>query len=179
MIRIAVTGAHSVGKSTLIEALRSALQGRGISVSCSPEPIETLGPEIRTLDLRGAYMRLIEEHFHRLGEPVADCCLYDRSFLDMLVYFRCSRDEDALLERLMIELLQWHRHFIDLYIYLPIEIPLVPNSRRPPSESLRQRIDNDIRTTLASLDSPQLEVTGSVEQRTEQALEHIVPLLAR
>ena len=179
MIRVAVTGTPSVGKSTLIEALRQALELRGISTCSAPEPIMKLGREIRSLDLRGAYMRLIEEHFHRLGEPLADCCLYDRSFLDMLVYFRCSRDEDALLERLMVELLQWHRHFIDLYIYLPVEIPLVADGRRPPSESLRERIDSEIHTTLTSLDSPWLEVSGSVEQRTGQALEHIVPLLAR
>ena len=57
------------------------------------------------------------------------------SLLDMLVYFRCSRDEDAILERMMVELLQWHRQFIDLYLYLPIEIPLIVNQRRPPELS--------------------------------------------
>lgn len=178
MIRIAVTGTHCVGKTTLMHATRALLQAQGTSCVLLQEPIEKLGAEIQGLDLRGAYMRLIEEHFNRLQQNGVDCCLYDRSLLDMLVYFRCSRDQDSILERMMVELLQWHREFIDLYVYLPIEIPLIVNQRRPPDESLRIRIDDEIKSVLNQGEFPQLVVKGSIEQRSDQLFNHLKILLA-
>ncbi len=179
MIRIAVTGTHCVGKTTLIHATRALLQAQGISCVLQQEPIEKLGAEMQGLDLRGAYMRLIEEHFHRLRQENVDCCLYDRSLLDMLVYFRCSRDEDAILERMMVELLQWHRQFIDLYVYLPIEIPLIVNQRRPADESYRIRVDDDIKRVLNQDDFSTLSVTGTIEQRSDQLCKHLQEMMIR
>lgn len=178
MIRIAVTGTHCVGKTTLMHATSALLQAQGISCVLLQEPIEKLGADIQGLDLRGAYMRLIEEHFHRLGQDNVDCCLFDRSLLDMLVYFRCSRDQDPILENMMVELLKWHRQFIDLYVYLPIEIPLIVNERRPASESLRIRIDNEIKQVLNQGAFPQLILKGSIEQRSNQLFNHLQTLLA-
>ncbi len=177
MIRIAVTGTHCVGKTTLLRSTQTLLQAQGIQCALLQEPIEKLGAELRDLDLRGAYMRLIEEHFHRLGQDNVDCCLYDRSLLDMLVYFCCSRDEDTILENMMVELLQWHKQFIDLYVYLPIEIPLIVDQRRPADESLRIRIDDEIKQVLNQGAFPQLVVKGSVEQRSNQLFNHLQTLL--
>jgi thymidylate kinase len=177
MIRIAVTGTHCVGKTTLIRSTQALLQAQGVRCGLLQEPIDKLGAEIRGLDLRGAYMRLIEEHFQRLGQDNLDCCLYDRSLLDMLVYFRCSRDQDPILENMMVELLQWHRQFIDLYVYLPIEIPLIVDQRRPADEALRMRIDDEIKRVLNQGVFPQLILNGSVEQRSTQLYERVKNML--
>jgi nicotinamide riboside kinase len=179
MIRIAVTGAHSVGKSTLVQGLSQSLCAQGFRAVSLDEPIGLLREELAALDLRDAYLRLLEEHFRRLDVPDAEYAIYDRTLLDMLAYFRGGDHRLPVLERALAELLRWHVRHLDLVIYLPIEFPIVPRADRPPSEALRSRLDASVRHAAAEAGINLVELRGDPATRLAAALALVQALTKR
>lgn len=170
MMRIAVTGSHSTGKSTLISDLAQDLRSGGVRCLVREEPIRQLGPELVKIDQRSAYLRLVQEHFHRLAGEQADCCLYDRCLLDMLAYMKASGLQDPYLENMVFELLKWHSRYFDIIIYLPIEFPATPDPVRPPDEKARIDADDYIRQLAQAADIQLHELRGGIEVRRQAAL---------
>jgi predicted ATPase len=178
MIRIAVSGSHGVGKTTLVDRLGKALSARGIHCAIATEPIRKIAADARPDDPRSNSLRLIEEHFHRLDQPGYDCCIYDRTLLDMLAYLRISDYRSEYMESMVFELLRWHWKYFDAYIYLPIEFALAPEGVKARNERHRQEIDAGLRTLAEQTGIDMIEVRGSVESRTRQVLALAMDLIS-
>ena len=118
-MRIAVSGTHGVGKSTLIdEFLR-----RHPEFAHEPEPytvmVEDLGEEFSAEPCVEDFRRQLEFNIDRLSQHAADeNVIYERCPVDFLAYIHAldSQSAEALLDQVS-EALQ----HLDLIVYLPFE----------------------------------------------------------
>jgi nicotinamide riboside kinase len=177
--RIVVTGSHSVGKSSLVRDLNQALQKRGIRSTVAEEPIRKLSGRLHELDELSRYLLLTEVHFARLGARDACCCIYDRSLLDLLVYARLEGPKNPRFQGMLEEQLKWYARFIDLFLYLPIEIPLEPDRRRPSDENYRIRVDEEIKNVAEGAGIQMILIRGSRPERTTKALDCCLKMIAK
>src|SRR5262245_49656938 len=118
-MRIAVSGTHGVGKSTLIgEFLR--LHPEFVH---EPEPyavlVEDYGEEFSAEPCVEDFLRQLEFNLERLGQHAAgEKVIYERCPLDFLAYLSALHADvsPALLERISDAMQQ-----LDLIVYLPLE----------------------------------------------------------
>ena len=179
MIRVVITGSHSVGKTTLANKLVEQLSDMCITSAVAEEPIEVVRrhhPGAGNLDT--LYMRLLEEHFSRLHSPSGCvCCLYDRSLLDLLTYYRLEGPGNPAFASLLTELLHWYVASINLFFYLPMEFPLVADGRRPLSEAYRIQVDEMLKAVAGEATISWTVIEGSIEERVAKAVAETMKLI--
>ncbi len=174
---ITVTGAHGVGKTSLIQEVSEQAANR-VDVSVIREPA-------REIAKRGFYVNdkiSLDGVFEYLGYCLAEVrqiqaklVLTDRSILDLYAYTR-DQFPDRLsysLEKLIVEQIHAEKHRTRLYVYLPIEFPMEQDELRPADLAYQAYIDEVIRELLDHFEMPTLEVRGSIEERTAKVLDAI------
>ena len=177
LLRVAVSGAHSAGKTTLVNDLHGALNAQGIVTRVAGEPIRALSANPAAVSPDESLARLLTHHFERLTQADCRCCVYDRSLLDFCAYLRVEEIGNSSFRQLATELLTWYAPYIHLQLYLPPEIPLVPDTMRPRSPEYRARVDVELRQ-LAQLSGMVLvEISGSQTERCASAMECVRNLL--
>jgi predicted ATPase len=170
-VRIAISGTHRVGKTTLAEALAEALQGHVLV----PEPYRLLEDEGHAFE----DMPSLEDFEAQLERSI--CCLedntvdaiFDRCPLDLVAYLRTHRDRDRFAADDWLARIRDAMATLDLVVFVPIEAPdRVPVDR---SEArLRAKVDDELRDLVLddTLDAgvTAVEVRGPVDARLRQVL---------
>lgn len=168
-MRIAVSGSHGTGKSTLLAELAAHLTG-----------YETVDEPYHLLDASGYAFREppTEDDFVALVEYAASLCsrrsardvLFDRSPADYLAYLAAAYPHsvhDAQIAATAAAL-----DTLDLAVFVPIERP--DRTGLTDSPKLRRRVDRVLREMLIEDAWPfaarAIEVSGSVERRVRQVL---------
>ena len=169
MIRIAIVGSHSTGKSTLCRALAEVFRARGLRCHAPPEPISILAAKGTYRDPVQLALSLVAEHFRRFAAPDSDIVLLDRSLLDCQAYLRADDMGGPAVYDLIDALMPSYCARLDLIMYLPIEFAVVPDGRRPLSESYRAGIDAEIKNIAAAQGIAMIEVRGTPAQRLGRA----------
>jgi hypothetical protein len=156
-MRIAVSGTHGVGKSTLIEEFLRVHP----EFMHEPEPyavlVEDYGEEFSAEPCVEDFLRQLEFNLERLGQHAAgEKVIYERCPVDFVAYLN-------VLDSNSTEMLQ-HRvsgalQHLDLIVYLPIE----NNDGEFPR--LRQAVDHQLSELLTSVEVAVVEVTGSTTER--------------
>ena len=125
-VRIAFSGAHRVGKTTLIERVAEALPGYALV----PEPYHLLqedGYDFADPPSAEDFEAQLERSIVEL-EEAGECALLDRCPADLLAYLRVGdHDVNAQLERCREAI-----GLLDLVVLVPIEEPtesLCPHTR--------------------------------------------------
>nr|WP_306267021.1 ATP-binding protein [Pararhizobium sp. IMCC3301] len=177
---ITFTGAHGVGKTSLIDEVTLRAVNR--------EDISVIREPAREIAKRGFYVNdkiSLDGVFEYLGYCLAEArqvqtnlVLTDRSILDLYAY---TRDQfphrfSYSLEKLIIEQIHAEKHKTRLYAYLPIEFPMEDDDLRPADLGYQSYIDGVIRELLVYFDMPTIEVRGSIEERAEQLMDAITRL---
>ena len=150
-MRIAVSGSHSTGKSTLIAAFLARCPHFGEE----PEAFELLGDEITLLPGEGpdidGLVALIEHTIDLVAgyEPGA-AVVFERSPVDYLAYAVVSESIPAaervtFVERYAPAVREAIRH-LDLVVLLPIT-SVIP-ARPEDDEGFRDRVDDALRSAL-------------------------------
>lgn len=169
-MRVAFSGAHRVGKSSLIEAVSSRLP----SYRTFDEPYHLLEedgvelshpPEVEDFELQ------LRRSLQVIEEAPADALL-DRCPLDFVAYLR-ALDDDYDLED-WIPRIGEAMESIDLIVVVSIEtpdrIPLAAHEDR----RLRRKVDEWIRAMVLEdslgLGAAQVEVHGDVDERARQVM---------
>jgi predicted ATPase len=118
-MRIAVSGTHGVGKSTLIEEFLR----RHSEFTHEPEPyttmVEDLGEEFSAEPCVEDFLRQLEFNIDRLSQHAADDnVIYERCPVDFLTYIHALEPQSAedLLESITEAMRQ-----LDLIVYLPFD----------------------------------------------------------
>jgi hypothetical protein len=178
-MRIAVSGSHCCGKSTLIDEFLLAHP----DFVLEPEPYSVLqedyGESFAAEPSADDFHRQLEFSIERLrGYPPGERVIYERSPVDFLAYLLALKDlrRDAfasgLVEKALPVVTQAVR-FLDLIVFLPIDdrdVILVPESEDP---ELRRAVDERLGDILVNghfdvfrLHRPiVLEATGSTAER--------------
>jgi hypothetical protein len=144
-MRIAISGSHRVGKTTLAEALAESLPGHELV----PEPyylLEEEGHEFAEMPSLEDFELQLERSIQCVQESGTDV-VFDRCPLDILGYLVTHRDADAF------ELNDWMPRVreavatLDLIVFVPIEDPdrvAVPRSQG----RLRTAVDMALRDLI-------------------------------
>jgi predicted ATPase len=175
-MRIAVSGSHGTGKSTLITELAAVLPGM-IAIDEAYDVMlsdgAAFGERLRVDDFDALCERAVELVEGTDGELV----VFDRSPADYLAYM-VALDADAPSRKLIADVGE-AMESIDLVIFVPIEEPdrvrVTPELPR-----LRKRVNALLREMLIE-DSwgwgvPVLEVRGAMEDRVRQVVAHIATI---
>lgn len=171
-MKIAFTGTHRVGKTTLAEAIADSLPGYELKQEPYLQLEETgyLFPEVPTTD------DYIEQFSYAVKqiENSEDNVIFDRCHLDILAYIyavRKNKDIQTLYSEMEQAMSQ-----IDLLIFVPIETPDIISCHESDLPRLRYQVNNILQSWIGDLNLEILEVKGSEEKRKQQVLKKLIQL---
>ena len=153
-MRIAVSGSHSTGKSTLI----AAFLDRCPEYRHEPEAFEMLGDDVELTEAgepapEGLQALLQYTVSSTLGHGAGACVVFERSPVDYLAYAAASRSR-AWRERLRgflaahVPLARAAIEHLDLIAYLPISESGPVRARPGENARFRGRVDDCLRRAL-------------------------------
>lgn len=173
-MRIAISGGHRVGKTTLAEALANALP----QYELVPEPyylLEEEGYEFAEMPSLEDFELQLTRSLQCVQESGLNA-IFDRCPLDILGYLITHREADSF------QLADWMPHVqnciakLDLIVFVPIEQPdriAVPRSQA----GLRAEVDAVLRDIIVydtyGLKVNVITVTGTPEIRLQQVVAHL------
>jgi predicted ATPase len=165
--RIAVSGSHATGKSTLVRGLTQRLPG-AIGVD---EPYYLLTDEGHTFSDPPSvddFELLFERSVATLAAVQSEVVIFDRSPADYLAYLVALRPDVSLADYVRAAAEALAR--LDLVVYVPIETP--DRIQMAEAPRLRRRVDAVLRDMLIGqtwgFDAPVLEVQGTPSERASQ-----------
>jgi hypothetical protein len=169
-MRIAITGSHRVGKTSLAEEIANSLPGYKIWDEPYLQLQENgyLFSETPTID---DYI----EQFNFSVEQIKDSendVIFDRCPLDILAYMYCAgktKDISVFYEEMTMAISQ-----IDLLVFVPIERPDLIFFQESDLPELRLEVNTILQDWISEFSIDVLEVRGSLENRKKQILNRIL-----
>ena|SRR3982751_3290122 len=173
-MRIAVSGAHRTGKTTLIEELSRALP----NYVMVDEPYHLLAEEGHELAATLDDFELQLERSIQCVEDSEEDQLFDRCPADMLAYLIAHRDSAGFNVEVWLPRLERAMRRLDLIVFVPIEHPdRVIFVSDPEDRELRRRVDEELRDILVDdrwgFGLEAIEVTGTLRERARQVLAQV------
>jgi predicted ATPase len=175
-MRIAISGTHFSGKSTLVEALSEALP----QYTIVEEPYHLLqeeGYEFAELPSIEDFELQLERSIESMEESAANV-IFDRCPADILGYLLSHADAEAFDLKEWLPRVQSAMRKLDLIVFLPLEEPdriVLPLSQDAAYRlCVDEKLKEIILENLFDFDVDVLEVTGSPKMRVEQVLAQIM-----
>lgn len=174
--RICLTGAQGTGKTTVLNLFKEA--GYPVITEVVRNLVKTKGITINKEGTDETQMMVFNEYKSVLGE--VEKYVSDRGLTDVISYTAAGVFEGkvskSVLDRQEIEIAEFVANNPDIvYVYFPIEFPVVADGTRSIDEDYRKQIDNLIHDTLDGLGIDYITVTGTPEERFRQILDHVGP----
>ncbi len=185
-MRVALVGSQSVGKSTLLKALQNVYPDATF-IEEATRWVLPLGFKInREADFKTQemiMMRHLFELYATYDDPRiisgSNLAIFDRSPLDCFVYSTwLYYNNPEKMPRY-----NWNKirciyenvvDDIDLYVYIPIEFPVVDDGVRDLNENYRSEIDHMFKVQIDTLHRHRvLTVSGTVEERVQMVKDRI------
>lgn len=167
-MRVAFSGTHRTGKTTLVEALAGVLP----TYEVVDEPyrlLEDEGYEFADPPSVEDYERQLRVAIELLAEAPADA-LFDRCALDFVAYAQAIDDDFDIKD--WLDDIRDSVARLDLVVVVPIEARIVLPSHE--DRRLRQRVDERLRALALDdrygFEVETLEVSGSTDERVRQVL---------
>lgn len=175
-VRIALSGAHGVGKTTLCDQLTNVFSEVFPNVS-----IVKVGNISRDLiaqkkvkpDVHSSiedYYVYVSEYIRRLLNANGNFILHDRTLIDAMAYIGYNQNFSEYFWDMLSEITRLYTNQIHIYFYVPIEFPLVLDGVRRNDEQYQRDIDGRIVKSLEKLYVPYVELRGTLEQRIETSV---------
>lgn len=178
--KIAITGTHGVGKTTLANSLTNSFEN--LKVILNSKIARTLiknGYPLGREATTESYIQYVIAQL-RAEQTAEECDLFisDRTLLDPLAYALVNREyvgssvSSSTIEMLkMIWLLELKQY--DLYVFVPIEFSMQADGIRPEGEDYRKRVEMQIYSLLNEYKVNYITVTGTLKDRNTQAYKAI------
>jgi len=169
-LKIAISGAHRTGKTTLIEKLQEALP----EYTCYMEPYFSLEEEGYVFAENPTvedYTIMLEHSIDQIyssGENV----IFDRSPLDFLAYMEVVKDYGFDMQQLYNKA-QVAMNEIDVVVYVPIEKPDLVGCSESEKPKLRREVNEILNDWIWNFSSNVIEVKGTIEERKNIVLQKI------
>lgn len=168
-MKIALSGAHKVGKTTLAEELLSHLPGYVLTKEPYYEMEESgyLFAEIPEAD---DFIQQFEHSVKQLQNG-RDNTIFDRCPIDILAYIHAldpRRNIESLFATTQSILSE-----IDLLVFVPVEDPDLIDCQRSDLPKLRTKVNDILANWMYDLGIAVIEVTGTPTARRDQLLKLI------
>jgi hypothetical protein len=173
-VRIAISGSHQVGKTTLAESLVEALP----HYELVPEPyflLEEEGYEFGEMPSIEDLERQLERSFQCIQESGPDV-VFDRCPLDILGYLVTHRDAEAFQLEDWMPRVRDTVAMLDLIVFVPIEHPdrvVVPRSQARLRENVDAALSDIIVDDAHGLEFAVITVGGTPDARVRQVVAHL------
>jgi hypothetical protein len=174
-MRIAVSGTHCTGKSTLIDEFLKTHS----EFTHEPEPytvlVEDFGEEFSAEPCVEDFYRQLEFNIHRLQQHArGEHVIYERCPLDFLAYIDAL---DPQSSKASVGLVSKAMQHLDLIVYLPLDAEFseseYPKLRKAVDRRLSAIFRDDEFGILSSCSAEIIEATGSTAQRLRLIESHI------
>ncbi len=176
-MRIAFSGSHRVGKTTLVESVAGRLPGH----ATVDEPyylLEEDGHEFAEQPSLEDFEAQLARSLAALDDAGRDV-LFDRCPVDILAYLLEHDDADAFDLDDWLEPIRDAVHTLDLVVFVPIEeadrIALAPHEDAEQRRAVHDRLRDLLIDGALGADVEVLTVSGDVRARTEQIMARIAP----
>lgn len=170
-MRIAISGTHRVGKTTLAEALANSLPGHVLV----PEPyylLEDEGHAFEDMPSIEDFEAQLERSLTSLEVGMPDA-IFDRCPLDLVAYLRTHRERGSFALRDWLPRIREQMATLDLVVFVPIEARDRVAVDRSEAR-LRATVDDELRELVLddALDVGvrTIEVRGPVDARLRQVV---------
>ena len=174
-MRIAFSGAHETGKSTLIDQLIGSLA----TFDTVDEPyylLEQEGHAFSEMPCLEDFELQLERSIESIAQSEGDC-LFDRCPADILAYLIAHDDSDGFDLNRWLPRARDAMRKLDLVVFVPIEDPDRVSAVASDHGRLRRRVDEELQEIVledrCSFEVPAIEVTGSPAQRARQVLAYL------
>ncbi|MFI1063895.1 AAA family ATPase [Streptomyces spororaveus] len=170
--RVAFTGTHSTGKTTLIRRVEMELRATGLTVARTPASFAQQAAELGFPKLHKQSPEctewIIAASCAAVAEATlkADVVLIDRSAVDPLAYYmaaleRSGQDPDPKVMDGLVRLVQAHAATYDR-LYATVLDPSVPlGDCRDRDPDYRASVDRNIHSLMTSLNLPHQKITST------------------
>lgn len=184
-LKIALTGSHGTGKSTLLSAIAEKLIEKKISFEIVREIPRMVCERVddntffrQQTNTFAKQTLLLQAHIE--AEPAIgsapDLILCDRALLDHWIYtahfYSATLEEQNLLDVYVSTMVE-HCQKYDLILYLPVEFAPVDDGVREAGLKFQKTIDRGIKSFLKKHGLGFVPITGSVSDRCAAALDLI------
>jgi len=170
-MRIAVIGAHKVGKTTLAELLLESLPGYTLNI----EPyyvLEESGYIFSEIPDVDDFIKQFECSIEQISASGNGDIIFDRSPIDILAYIHAI-DEGRNIGPLF-ETAQTTMAAIDLLVFVGIEEPDLISCQKSDLPKLRNKVDSILNDWIWDLDIKAIEVNGALLSRRDQVMQQMV-----
>ncbi|KAB2914391.1 MAG: ATP-binding protein [Bacteroidetes bacterium] len=168
-MRIAITGAHKVGKTTLAEALQEHLP----DYEHRAEPyyeLEELGYEFSERPTVDDFIEQLEYSIKQLGTNATNV-VFDRCPIDFLAYINAI--DSRINTQSYYERVEEIMASINLLIFVPIEEPDLIVYKDTDLPELRYRVNETITEWVGDFGVEVLTVSGALHNRLAQVLDKV------
>lgn len=171
-----MTGSQGTGKTTVLNMFKEA--GYPVITEVVRNLVKEKGISINQDGTDATQMLVFETYFKLLGKT--EKYVSDRGLTDVISYTTAGVLEGKVSESVLNEQKIMIEEFVRsnpdiVYVYFPVEFPVVADGTRSVDEDYRKQIDNLIHNTLDTLKIPYLTVTGTPEERFHQILDYVGP----
>ena len=165
-MKIAVMGAHKVGKTTLAEELLEQLPGYTLQTEpyYALEESGYIFSEIPDVD---DFIQQFEYSAKQVSES-GDNIIFDRCPIDILAYIHAidaSRNIEPLFETALATTAA-----IDLFVFVPIEEPDIISCQKSDLPKLRYKVNDILNDWISDLGIKTIEVSGTLQNRKDQVI---------
>lgn len=168
-MKIAIVGAHRVGKTSLAEALREHLPGYTLEM----EPyykLEESGYAFSEIPVVDDFLAQIKYSVKQVANG-GDNVIFDRCAIDILAYIHAI-DKDIHIQSLF-EAAQTSIEAIDLLVFVPVEVPDLISVTKSDWPKLRRTVNDLLGEWIGDLGVKVIEVSGTLPDRRDQVLSQI------
>lgn len=168
-MRIAIVGAHRVGKSTLAEELLASLPGYTLEI----EPyyqLETSGYEFSEIPTAEDFIEQFN-YSARLVSKSGGNVIFDRCIIDILAYLHVIDPGRNI--QLLFETAQTAIAGVDLLVFVTIEEPDLIPYHQSDLPKLRGLVNDLLHDWIGDLGIEAIEVRGTLANRRDQVLAKI------
>ena len=170
-MKIAVCGAHKVGKTTLIDKIHESLP----EYECMQEPyydLEETGYLFSDVPTPDDFLAQLEHSIKQITTP-EDNVIFDRCPVDLLAYTQVTNAFDDINIQTWFQRVQDVMGEIDLLVFVPVEEPDLIDCPEADLPELRHQVNELLTEWIWDFDTDVIKVTGSLLARKNQVLRYL------
>ena len=167
-MKIAVTGAHRVGKTTLIEKIQESLPEYACNAEAYHE-LEETGLAFSEIPSPEDYIVLLEHSIKQITTR-DDNVIFDRCPVDILAYIQAAGEFKNFNIQPLYSRVQEVMPEIDLLVFIPIEVPDLISCPESDLPELRQKVNDILSGWVWDFNTNTIEVSGSPAARRNQVI---------
>ena len=165
-MKIVVSGAHRVGKTTLVDNLQESFQEYVCKAEAYYE-LEETGFVFSEIPVYDDYIILLEHSIEQLNTNENNI-IFDRCPVDILAYIQAAGEN--LNIQSLYQKVQDVMNEIDLIVFVPVEKPDLIGCSESDLTELRHKVNEILNDWIWDFNSNVVKVTGSPSARRDQVI---------